>query len=136
VGPVTGALSPATGSPSPFGPGIPGATSLLKAGGAWAAAAAGLAGLSSLLASAAAGSGAGMPMSPSPALPRLPAGSGGGANGGTSPEGGVGGHGERGMQYGAGAALVAHRTLVLLRLVRRAAAKAIWRSYLPEVPPA
>jgi hypothetical protein len=29
-----------------------------------------------------------------------------------------------------------HHTLVLLRLVRRAAAKPIWRSYLPEVPPA
>jgi hypothetical protein len=26
--------------------------------------------------------------------------------------------------------------LVLLRLARRAAAKPIWRSYLPEVPPA
>jgi hypothetical protein len=26
--------------------------------------------------------------------------------------------------------------LVLLRLARRAAAKSIWRSYLPEVPPA
>ena len=27
-------------------------------------------------------------------------------------------------------------TLVLLRLARRAAAKPIWRAYLPEVPPA
>jgi hypothetical protein len=40
------------------------------------------------------------------------------------------------MQDGLGAALIALLTMVLLRLVRRAAAKAIWRSYLPEVPPA
>jgi len=40
------------------------------------------------------------------------------------------------MPGGAGGALVSHRTLVLLRLARRAAAKPIWRSYLPEVPPA
>jgi hypothetical protein len=33
----------------------------------------------------------------------------------------------------AGIALVA---LVLLRLARRAAAKPVWRAYLPEVPPA
>ena len=40
------------------------------------------------------------------------------------------------MQGGAGAALIALLTLVLLRLARRAAAKPIWRSFLPEVPPA
>jgi hypothetical protein len=40
------------------------------------------------------------------------------------------------MQDGLGAVLIALLTLVLLRLVRRAAAKPIWRSYLPEVPPA
>jgi hypothetical protein len=40
------------------------------------------------------------------------------------------------MQDAAGAALIALLTLVLLRLVRRAAAKPIWRSFLPEVPPA
>jgi hypothetical protein len=27
-------------------------------------------------------------------------------------------------------------TLILLQLIRRAEAKRIWRSYLPEVPPA
>jgi hypothetical protein len=32
--------------------------------------------------------------------------------------------------------LCAVLVLVLLRLARRAAAKPIWRSYLPEVPPA
>jgi hypothetical protein len=37
---------------------------------------------------------------------------------------------------GLGAALMALLMLVLLRLARRAAAKAIWRCYLPEVPPA
>jgi hypothetical protein len=35
-----------------------------------------------------------------------------------------------------GAAVIALLTLVLLRLIRRAAAKRIWRSYLPEVSPA
>jgi hypothetical protein len=37
---------------------------------------------------------------------------------------------------GVGAALVALLMLVLLRLARRAAAVPVWRSYLPEVPPA
>jgi hypothetical protein len=40
------------------------------------------------------------------------------------------------VQGGLGAALLALLTLVLLLLIRRAAAKSIWRSYLPEVPPA
>jgi hypothetical protein len=40
------------------------------------------------------------------------------------------------MQDSLGAALIALFTLVLLRLMRRAAAKTIWRAYLPEVPPA
>jgi len=35
-----------------------------------------------------------------------------------------------------GGAVSALLALVLLRLVRRAEAKRIWRSYLPEVPPA
>jgi hypothetical protein len=40
------------------------------------------------------------------------------------------------MQAGFSAALITLLALVMLRLVRRAAAKRIWRSYLPEVPPA
>ena len=40
------------------------------------------------------------------------------------------------MQGGLGAALLALLTLVLLLLIRRAAAVPIWRAYLPEVPPA
>jgi len=40
------------------------------------------------------------------------------------------------VQGGLGAALLALLTLVLLVLIRRAAAKPIWRAYLPEVPPA
>jgi hypothetical protein len=75
-------------------------------------------------------------MSPSSALPQLPAGSGGGANGGSSSDGGIGGHSGRGMQDGLAAALIALFTLVLRRLMRRAAAKTIWRAYLPEVSPA
>jgi hypothetical protein len=35
-----------------------------------------------------------------------------------------------------GAAGVTLVMLVLLRLARRAAAKPVWRAYLPEVPPA
>jgi hypothetical protein len=37
---------------------------------------------------------------------------------------------------GVSAALFVLLTLLLLRLARRAAAKIIWRAYLPEVPPA
>jgi hypothetical protein len=40
------------------------------------------------------------------------------------------------VQGGLGAALIALLTLVLLRLARRAFTNPIWRSYLPEVPPA
>jgi hypothetical protein len=40
------------------------------------------------------------------------------------------------MPGGVGAALIALLTLVLLLLARRAAAKPVWRAYLPEVPPA
>jgi hypothetical protein len=79
--------------------------------------------------------GGGAPMWP--VLPRLPA--VGGGNGGSGPAGvsgdGSGGHSEGGIQ-GSDDALTTHHTLVLLRLVRRAAAKPIWRSYLPQVPPA
>jgi hypothetical protein len=35
-----------------------------------------------------------------------------------------------------GGAFAAPRTLLLLRLARYAAAKPIWLTYLPEVPPA
>jgi hypothetical protein len=40
------------------------------------------------------------------------------------------------MQGGIGAALITLLMLVVLRLARRADVKSIWRSYLPEVPPA
>ena len=48
----------------------------------------------------------------------------------------AGGSSGRGAQSGVAAALMALLTLVLLRLARGAADKPIWRSYLPEVPPA
>jgi hypothetical protein len=70
-------------------------------------------------------------------LPRLPvAGLGGGASGANGSDGGPSGHGGAGAQGSLGAALTAHHALVVLRLVRGAAAKLVWRSYLPEVPPA
>jgi hypothetical protein len=40
------------------------------------------------------------------------------------------------MQSGAAAALITLLILILLRLARGAAARPIWRCYLPEVPPA
>jgi len=40
------------------------------------------------------------------------------------------------MQGGVGAALIALLSLILLWLARRADAKPIWRSYLPEISPA
>jgi hypothetical protein len=40
------------------------------------------------------------------------------------------------VQGGFGADLMTQRTLVLMRLATRAGVKPIWRSYLPEVPPA
>jgi hypothetical protein len=52
-----------------------------------------------------------------------PAGSGGPGGSGS----GIGGTGGGGMPSGIGAALTERHTLVLLRLARRAAAKAIWR---------
>jgi len=75
-------------------------------------------------------------MSPTSSLPQLPAGPGGSGAGGGSSDGGTGGHSGGGFQSGVGAGLISLLTLVLLRLVRRAAAKPIWRSCLPEVPPA
>ena len=80
--------------------------------------------------------GVGAPVPPGSVFPRLPAMPGGGANGanGTSGSGSSIGGGR--VQGGVGVALIALLTLVLLRLARRAAAKPVWRSYLPEVPPA
>jgi hypothetical protein len=75
---------------------------------------------------------------PAPGGSGLPAGPNapGGANGpGTAGSGG-GGNSWGGVQGGLGAALIALLMLVLLRLARRAFANPIWRSYLPEVPPA
>jgi hypothetical protein len=37
---------------------------------------------------------------------------------------------------GVSVSLIAQRTPILLRSARHAAAKPIWRAYLPEVPPA
>jgi hypothetical protein len=68
-------------------------------------------------------------------LPAVP----GGANstgGASGPDGGFGANGGGGVPGGAGVALAVLLTLVLLRLARRADVKPVWRSYLPEVPPA
>ena len=54
---------------------------------------------------------------------------------GSGPGGSAGGNSGRAVSGGA-AALISLLTLVLLRLARRAAVKPVWRSYLPEVPPA
>ena len=84
--------------------------------------------------------GHGAPVSPVPVSPPGPAGLGGGANsagGGSGPDsGGTGGHGGRNVPGGASDALSAHRTVVLLRLIDGTGVKPVWRSYLPEVPPA
>jgi hypothetical protein len=79
-------------------------------------------------------------------LPRPSAGSAGYANAvsspGQGPGGGTGnggGNSGSGVQGGVGAgagALSVRLVPVLLRRARRADAKPIWRSYLPEVPPA
>ena len=101
-----------------------------------AAAAAGLGAYLTSLSASTGVPGTGAPMPPTSVLPRLPAGSDGGANGGSGSGSGTGGPSGRGVQGGVAAALIAHHTLILLRLARCAAAKPIWRSYLPEVPPA
>jgi uncharacterized membrane protein YgcG len=64
-------------------------------------------------------------------------GSGSAVNGssGSGAGGSVGGA-NGGALYGAWVAVLALSTMILLRLVRRAAAKPVWRVYLPEVPPA
>jgi hypothetical protein len=68
-----------------------------------------------------------------PQLPVMPGGGPNGANGTSGPGGGTSGAGGGTAQGGGAAAL---RTLILLRLAHYAAAKPIWLSYLPEVPPA
>ncbi|HEX6523758.1 MAG TPA: hypothetical protein VF070_27720 [Streptosporangiaceae bacterium] len=65
-----------------------------------------------------------------PQLPTMPGGGPNGANGTAGPSGGNGGEAVRGGDF------AAPRTLLLLRLTRYAAAKPIWLTYLPEVPPA
>jgi GTPase involved in cell partitioning and DNA repair len=63
----------------------------------------------------------------------MPGGGPNGANGTGGPGGGNGGNSGGAAQVGASAA---QNTLIFLRLARYAAAKPIWLSYLPEVPPA
>ena len=58
------------------------------------------------------------------------------AAGGSGADSGAGGHSGGGAQGRLGAALITHHALVVLRLAGHAAAQLIWRSYLPEVPPA
>jgi hypothetical protein len=85
-----------------------------------------------------AASGAGVPGAPSPTTPRVPVaggpGSGGGATGG-SPTGGASGGGHT-LSGRATPDHITSRTLTVVRRVRTEDAKAIWRSFLPEVPPA
>ncbi len=78
--------------------------------------------------------GSGAPASSALTFSWLTSGAGGSANGAAG-SGGAG-SGPGGVQAGFGAALTTLLALVLMRLVRRAEAKRIWRSYLPEVPPA
>jgi hypothetical protein len=72
------------------------------------------------------------------APPGLPAGPGSAPNpgGGGGSASSIGGSTGSGMQGAIGAALTTRRTLVLLRLARCAAVMPVWRSVLPEVPPA
>src|SRR5262249_39229819 len=100
---------------------------------AGSASATGAAALSAGMSSQSAGIDGGAPVSSAPVLPRLPVMPGGGPNGANGTGGPGGGNGGGAAQACAGAAL---RTLVLLRLAHYAAAKPIWLSYLPEVPPA
>ena len=83
--------------------------------------------------------GHGGPVSPVPVSPPGPAGLGGGANsagGGSGPDsGGTGGHGGRNCPV-VSDAMSADGTVVLLRLTDGTGVKPVWRSYLPEVPPA
>jgi hypothetical protein len=131
-----GTQPPAAGTPSPSGPADPRTTSPLQAGSA-ANATALSTGLRSPLAPTAGAGGGSMPTSTAPAPSRVPAGPGGSTSGGGAPGSGSGGSSSgRGLQSGVAAALMTLLTLVLLRLARCAGARPIWRSYLPEVPPA
>jgi hypothetical protein len=47
-----------------------------------------------------------------------------------------GGHGGRPLSGRSTLDHLTHRTLIVVRRARLAGAKAIWRSFLPEVPPA
>jgi hypothetical protein len=77
--------------------------------------------------------GGGAPGPSTPTFSWLTSSVGGGASGSA----GSGGAGSgAGVQAGFGAALTTLLALMLLRRARRADAKRIWRSYLPEVPPA
>jgi hypothetical protein len=100
---------------------------------AGSASAAGAAALGAGLSWRPAGAGGGAPVSSAPVLPRLPVMPGGGPDGATGAGGPGGGNSGGGAQVRASAAL---RTQILLRLMHYAAAKPIWLSYLPEVPPA
>jgi len=78
-----------------------------------------------------------MPRTPAtPSTAEFPSGTpsapGGASGSGTT----LGGAGQGGIQGAVGALLTALLTLTLLRLARRAGTKAVWRCYLPEVPPA
>jgi hypothetical protein len=65
------------------------------------------------------------------------AGSGGNAAGGSGTGGSAsGGHGGRTLSGRSTLDHQTHRTLIVVRRARLAGAKAIWRSFLPEVPPA
>jgi len=152
VAPVTGVVVPVSGpvstggvltvAPPPPIPnaGVPGVSVSRYRAGAVAdraalAAPGGGAGVSWLPGSPA---GAGAPASPASALPWLPAGPGGAnsSGGGSGSGSGFGGSSGGGVPGGVGAASAALLALVLLWLARHAAAKPIWRAYLPEVPPA
>ena len=95
------------------------------------------AGAGSLAAQAGGAAGGGSPVPSAPVPSRWPAGPGGPGGGGSGrgPGGSAGGNSGRGLSGGA-AALISALMLMLLRLARRAAVKPVWRSYLPEVPPA
>jgi len=129
----TGTLVPVAGLQGPPGPGGGGMIPSLHAAGLTGAVLPGrAAGPGSLSAPAAGAAGHGTPAPSAPVSSRLPAGTGGSGAGASS---GPGGSGGRALSGGA-AALISALILVLLRLARRAGMTPVWRSYLPEVPPA
>jgi hypothetical protein len=126
-----------TGRQGPSGPGGGGMIPSPRAAALTGATLPGLgAGLRPLAARTGGAAGAGRPASSAPVSSQLPAGPGGtGSGSGSGAGGGAGGNTGRALSGGA-AALICGLILVLLRLVRRAAVKPVWRSVLPEVPPA